>query len=245
MKKEPNIKPAASNVYTPTIAQWYDHIMGAGYLQHEQAAASLHAILLGRKNVLELGIGTGLLAQRMVSLGYQVTGVDYSPDMLKIARERLGDKVILYEQDIIHLDIPASFEAIYCESGVWIITYDNEGNMFLESHIIGLADNFTAFGKVVKTLQSGGLLILSKQPIHENMDGLALVEHALYSQKVIYELPYIHKAYFVTRNEEQLAYQENTFRRFTALEWQQLLAQNGLKEIQNNKDTAFLVYQKT
>lgn len=38
--------------------------------------------------VLELGIGTGNLAQRFVALGCAVWGVDFSPAMLAIAREK-------------------------------------------------------------------------------------------------------------------------------------------------------------
>jgi putative AdoMet-dependent methyltransferase len=39
--------------------------------------------------VLELGIGTGNLAQRFVMLGCEVWGVDFSPAMLAIAREKV------------------------------------------------------------------------------------------------------------------------------------------------------------
>ena len=38
--------------------------------------------------VLELGVGTGNLAQRFVALGCEVWGVDFSPAMLAIAREK-------------------------------------------------------------------------------------------------------------------------------------------------------------
>ncbi len=50
--------------------------------------------------VLELGVGTGNLAQRFVALGCQVWGVDFSPAMLAIAREKVP-QVRLIQMDLI------------------------------------------------------------------------------------------------------------------------------------------------
>jgi ubiquinone/menaquinone biosynthesis C-methylase UbiE len=50
--------------------------------------------------VLELGIGTGNLAQRFVALGCEVWGTDFSPAMLDIAREK-APQVRLVQMDLI------------------------------------------------------------------------------------------------------------------------------------------------
>lgn len=42
------------------------------------------------KQVLELGVGTAALAIPLASEGYEVTGIDNSPDMLAVAKEKLG-----------------------------------------------------------------------------------------------------------------------------------------------------------
>jgi predicted TPR repeat methyltransferase len=49
--------------------------------------------------VLELGVGTGNLAQRFVALGCQVWGTDFSPAMLEIARVK-APEVTLIQMDL-------------------------------------------------------------------------------------------------------------------------------------------------
>jgi predicted TPR repeat methyltransferase len=49
--------------------------------------------------VLELGIGTGNLAQRFVALGCQVWGTDFSPAMLDLARAK-APEVTLIQMDL-------------------------------------------------------------------------------------------------------------------------------------------------
>ncbi len=50
-------------------------------------------------SVLELGVGTGNLAQKFVALGCEVWGVDFSPAMLAIAREK-APQVTLVQMDL-------------------------------------------------------------------------------------------------------------------------------------------------
>ncbi len=65
------------NVYTTSITKWYDRIMAAGYYNHEKVAAALALILGKRRNVLELGVGTGLLAERLLAeAGFAPRGRD-------------------------------------------------------------------------------------------------------------------------------------------------------------------------
>jgi SAM-dependent methyltransferase len=46
---------------------------------------------LGGSNVLDVGCGTGLSAVALADVGFAVTGCDPSPEMLAVARERLGE----------------------------------------------------------------------------------------------------------------------------------------------------------
>lgn len=48
-------------------------------------------------HVLDVATGTGLVAERLVARGFDVTGLDQSPDMLAVARRRFGDRVPLVE----------------------------------------------------------------------------------------------------------------------------------------------------
>lgn len=61
--------------------------------------------------VLDVATGTGLVAEQLLARGHRVTGLDQSPDMLAVARQRFGDRVDLVEASA--TDIPfrnASFD---------------------------------------------------------------------------------------------------------------------------------------
>jgi demethylmenaquinone methyltransferase/2-methoxy-6-polyprenyl-1,4-benzoquinol methylase len=48
-------------------------------------------------HVLDVATGTGLVAAELLRRGFEVTGVDQSPEMLAVARRRFGDTVELIE----------------------------------------------------------------------------------------------------------------------------------------------------
>ncbi|MGB7055389.1 MAG: class I SAM-dependent methyltransferase [bacterium] len=50
--------------------------------------------------VLDAGCGPGAYAQILVRRGAEVVGVDISPKMLRLARERVGDKVEFHQADL-------------------------------------------------------------------------------------------------------------------------------------------------
>jgi len=47
-------------------------------------------VLGSRRKVLELGIETGLLAEKLIEMGLDISGFDFSTSMLEIAVKRLG-----------------------------------------------------------------------------------------------------------------------------------------------------------
>jgi ubiquinone/menaquinone biosynthesis C-methylase UbiE len=80
--------------YTQSFASIYDDIMGAvpygfwyDYLQE-----LLKYYHLKPWKVLDLACGTGSMSLLFAEDGYQVTGLDSSPDMLKVAREKADKK---------------------------------------------------------------------------------------------------------------------------------------------------------
>lgn len=59
------------------------------------------------KNILELGCGSGNITVELLERGYEVVGIDISPEMLEIAREKtfdFGNKIILIQQDLNEID---------------------------------------------------------------------------------------------------------------------------------------------
>ena len=70
--------------------------------------------------VLDLGCGTGSMTLELAKLGYDMTGIDNSPEMLGIARERaeelnLGDKMLWLLQDMTDFELYGTVDvAVSC-----------------------------------------------------------------------------------------------------------------------------------
>ncbi|HCO28682.1 MAG TPA: SAM-dependent methyltransferase [Lachnospiraceae bacterium] len=69
------------------------------------------------KNVLELGFGTGILAQKLYEDGYTIYGIDFSEKMIEIAKKKMPDATLI-QYDFSH-GIPKelknlTFDAIIC-----------------------------------------------------------------------------------------------------------------------------------
>ncbi len=61
--------------------------------------------------VLDVATGTGLVAEQLLARGHRVTGLDQSPDMLAVARQRFGGRVELVEASATDIPFPdASFD---------------------------------------------------------------------------------------------------------------------------------------
>ena len=63
------------------------------------------------RGVLDVGCGTGLMAQALMALGYDVVGVDASSAMLAQARELLGPDAGLYQRTLPDLGVAGVFDA--------------------------------------------------------------------------------------------------------------------------------------
>jgi SAM-dependent methyltransferase len=68
------------------------------------------------KKLLEVACGTGNHTRIFVSRGFQVTGVDLSPDQLEIARRNVAGRAIFVEGDMRELEavIETSFDCAVC-----------------------------------------------------------------------------------------------------------------------------------
>ncbi len=85
--------------------QWFSTKTGAFALEQEKRL--LEAMLAGWprrcRKVVEIGCGTGVFLHLLWEMGFDVTGVDSSPVMLKAARERFGNKAALHQGKGEHL----------------------------------------------------------------------------------------------------------------------------------------------
>ncbi len=75
------------------LAAIYDETRGG--LVRGRSYARTIAAHLRPGPVLEIGVGTGSIALPLTELGQLVVGTDISPNMLAMARERLGSRIVL------------------------------------------------------------------------------------------------------------------------------------------------------
>lgn len=113
--------------------------------------------------ILELGCGTGRLVVPLAEAGYDVTGVDYSPAMLALARSaveraEVGEHAMLVEDDMRTLAVLGTqrFALAFCAI-----------NSFL--HLATQGDQLAALGVTFGHLVPGGVLILDCFPPHPDI----------------------------------------------------------------------------
>jgi SAM-dependent methyltransferase len=101
--------------------------------------------------VLELGVGTGRVAEHLAQAGIAVTGIDASAAMLEAARTRVtgaaARRLTLHQGDLREFELDQRFEMAFAAVNTF-------------GHLITRADQIVALNTVWKHLNDGGLLIL-------------------------------------------------------------------------------------
>jgi SAM-dependent methyltransferase len=102
--------------------------------------------------VADLGCGTGTLSLLLAQEGYDVDGVDFSPEMVRVAREKAGDRagVGFVVADAADPPLPpASYDVVLCRHVLWAIE-----------------DRASALEQWVDLLAPGGRLVLVEGSWH-------------------------------------------------------------------------------
>lgn len=227
------------------IADYYDNVLTSGYYDFDSLSNTLYNLLGARRKVLDIGVGTGLLTEKMLSLAnYKIVGVDFSPRMLEIAKKRLAiSDVKLICQDITEFETEEKFEAIVSTGGV-IATVEEEGEYRIYSHITDPEKNQQLLGKLHSQLDDGGLLALAIQGAHTNYRK-EIKDDIFYEQKIKKEGNYIDKWYvFSQANGEVINEQFCRFYFFDGQQTTQALIDAGFQQEYQIIDGKFLVSYK-
>ena len=97
----PGKKPVALKAYEKLAERYAAMIDTKPHNAYYERPATLSLLPSIRgKRVLDAGCGPGAYAQILVKRGAKVVGVDISPKMLRLARERVGNKVELHLADL-------------------------------------------------------------------------------------------------------------------------------------------------
>jgi SAM-dependent methyltransferase len=108
------------------LAEIYDQLY-LNIFNYEQDAEFVDSIFKKYQinELLELGCGSGHLAQLLVQKGYKTTGVDLYEEMLQIARRRLPEMEFV-QQDIRNLKFDKQFDGIIAMGRMFTYMTTNE-----------------------------------------------------------------------------------------------------------------------
>ncbi len=128
--------------------------------EYETVEDSEDALNEEKNLVVELGCGTGSFTQVMKNLGYDIMGIDMSPEMLNLARQKsaeAGLDIMYLEQDMRELDL-------YCTAGTIVSVCDSVNYVLEDEEII------ETFRLVNNFLYPGGVFIFDFNTLHKYRD---------------------------------------------------------------------------
>ena len=166
------------------IVKYYDNLLTSGYFDYDDLSKTLYNLLGDKRKVLDIGVGTGLLTEKMISLAnYDLVGIDFSSGMLEIAKQRLANSdVKLICQDITEYETEDKFEAIVSTGGVIAITEEDD-QYKLSSHLTDKTKNEQLLAQLYSQLDDNGLFALLVQASHANYKK-ELRDGIFYEQKI-------------------------------------------------------------
>ena len=151
------------NEYT-AIVDYYDLLITSGYYQHDKVASAIASVILDNHKIIEVGVGSGLLLEQLLKINpnYNCTGIDHTPEMIAIAKNRLGNKVKLLIQDAISMSIREKFDVAISHGGLGAFINTNNTYHFC-SHLIDDQNNLEALKNIYNCLNENGFAFTSSR----------------------------------------------------------------------------------
>ena len=227
------------------IADYYDVLMTNGYYDYDEITRDLLEILGSRQRVLELGVGTGLVAEGLMNHNpkLSLTGLDNTESMLAQAKKRLGDRVNYELQDVTTLSLNQTFEASYSVGGCWYFI-DSGDRLEFCSHIDDRKTCEDGLRHVIDHLETGGVLSLALQGTHDNYSK-PLTDELTYSQTIHDEGDGLFtKQYTFTEHSDVVAEQFYRYLVISEEEIHRFFGELGCRPIGLNPTRKFFTYQK-
>jgi len=105
-----------NQIYSSEFVKEYDRMAFGGYYDYDSIAKDLAGILKDKREILELGIGTGNVAIILAKCGFSVHGIDYSDEMLEILKDKLkntGLNMVLQKAGSTNFKFPVKFDGVF------------------------------------------------------------------------------------------------------------------------------------
>ena len=139
----------AYDAYAPVYDDFNHRYMYERWTGRLLAAAE--GVGLSGDRLLDVGCGTGLSFISMLDRGWQVTACDISPEMLDLARAKVGDAVTLLTADMRSLPVLGRFDLAWAVNDAvnYLLTEEE-----LEAALTGMRRNLAPEGIVVFDLNT-------------------------------------------------------------------------------------------
>lgn len=242
--KESTYSEQDLNTYSG-ISDYYDVLMTNGYYNYDEITRDLVEVLGSRQRVLELGVGTGLVAEGLLKQNpkLSLTGLDNTESMLAQAKERLKDKIQYELQDVTTLSLDRTFEASFSVGGCWYFI-DCGDRLEFCSHIDDRSTCEESLRRVVEHLEPGGVLSLALQDPHTDYSK-PLTDELTYSQAIHNEGDGLFtKQYTFTKQGDVVAEQFYRYLVVSEEEIHNFFLELGCKPLGLNLTRKFFTYQK-
>jgi SAM-dependent methyltransferase len=193
-----------------SIAELYDYVIP--YRERKDVAFFVEAAIESGGPVLEVGCGTGRVLIPTARAGIEITGLDLSPDMLKVCQGKLKNeaeevrtRIRLVEGDMRHFDLSPTFQLITLPFRPF-------------QHLTTVADQLACLGCLRRHLAQDGRLILdifnpwlkalaqtnfgeemAEEPEFSLPDGRRVIRrHSIVSRDEANQVNYVELIYYVT-----------------------------------------------
>jgi SAM-dependent methyltransferase len=202
-------QPGSYDEYA-VIAEMYDYIVP--YRERADVGFFVEAARASGGPVLEVGCGTGRVLIPTARAGIEITGLDLSPHMLAVCRERLKaesqevrSRVRLVEADMRQFELARTFQLVTLPFRPF-------------QHLTTVAEQLACMGCIHKQLGEGGKLILdifnpkleslvdtnfgkemADEPEFSMPDGRKVIRrHSVVSRDVANQINYVELVHYVT-----------------------------------------------
>lgn len=227
------------------MADYYNHLMLGGYYNYKAQAQTLAQILPANASILEIGVGTGLMAKELLDLGFKVTGMDHTQTMLDKAKILLGDSVPLYQADVTDFNLNQTFDIILSNGGVWYGVWYDENTLGYCGHLPNIQQVEKSIDCVVNHLNPQGQLVLSMQDAHKNKkldlpDNITYTQHIHPKENGAFEKEYI----FTTQENQQVCYQKLTLAYIENHSFEGFLTKHGFSSPVISEDKRYITFKR-
>lgn len=191
-----------------------------------------------RNLILDLGCGTGTLTELLAGAGYDMIGVDNSPDMLELAMEKrdsLGHETLYLLQDMRELELYGTVGTVVsvCDSLNYILSEEELLGVFrlVENYLFPEGIFIFDFNTVYKYAE-----VIGDATIAENREACSFIwENTYYPEEKVneYEVTVFVREGFSGRKEDgkQEEGQENLYRKFSETHYQRGYTEEQMRRL--------------